>query len=165
MIGRRTRFSLFTKARLATLSTPGFARMVATKIDGTAIAKDIRQRIHTQIKEFQAVNDKFNPSLAIIQVGERPDSTSYVTMKQKAAQDANIRFQHIKLPETITEAAVSTSAFFIIFFSSFLSDRILTSVCSFFLKSTSSTMTFLFMEFLYNCLFLLICQNTRLPER
>lgn len=81
--------------------------MPAQKIDGNAIAKAIREDIGSQIAAVQAKNPKFQPSLAIIQVGERPDSTSYVTMKAKAAADAKIKFQHIKLPEDIKEAAVS----------------------------------------------------------
>lgn len=80
--------------------------MPATKIDGTTIAKQIRKEINAKIIETQQKNPKFQPSLAIIQVGSRADSTSYVTMKQKAASDAKIDFQHVKLPEDISEAAV-----------------------------------------------------------
>lgn len=80
--------------------------MPAVKIDGNAIAKSIREQISEKIANTQARNPKFQPSLAIIQVGERPDSTSYVSMKQKAAVDAKIEFKHIKLPEDISEAAV-----------------------------------------------------------
>lgn len=46
-------------------STP-FA-MVAHKIDGTAIAKAIRERLGAQIKEKQAKNPRYRPSLKIIQ--------------------------------------------------------------------------------------------------
>lgn len=86
--------------------------MPAQKIDGNAIAKRIREQISEKIQNTQSKNPRFQPSLAIIQIGERQDSTSYVTMKQKAAADANIDFQHIKLPEDISEAAVSRSALF-----------------------------------------------------
>jgi hypothetical protein len=41
--------------------------MTATKIDGTAIAKKIRERIHDQIAETQKINPRFTPSLKIIQ--------------------------------------------------------------------------------------------------
>src|SRR5271155_3962745 len=44
-------------------------RMVATKIDGTAIAKAIRERLHAQIHETQKLNPRFKPSLKILQVG------------------------------------------------------------------------------------------------
>ncbi|BFZ57486.1 tetrahydrofolate synthase [Savitreella phatthalungensis] len=80
--------------------------MAAQKIDGNAIAKDIRNDINKQISEQQARNPTFKPSLAIIQVGERSDSTSYVSMKAKAAAEANIVFDHVKLPEDISQAAL-----------------------------------------------------------
>lgn len=81
--------------------------MPAQKIDGNAIAKSIREDLSSRIAEMQSKNSNFKPSLAIIQVGDRSDSTSYVNMKQKAAAEAKIDFQHIKLPEETTQAAVS----------------------------------------------------------
>src|SRR5687767_3545608 len=41
--------------------------MVAQKIDGTAIAKGIRERLGAQIKEKQAKNPRYRPSLKIVQ--------------------------------------------------------------------------------------------------
>jgi hypothetical protein len=41
--------------------------MTATKIDGTAIAKGIRERLGGYIKEKQAVNPRYKPSLKIVQ--------------------------------------------------------------------------------------------------
>jgi methylenetetrahydrofolate dehydrogenase (NADP+)/methenyltetrahydrofolate cyclohydrolase/formyltetrahydrofolate synthetase len=41
--------------------------MVAEKIDGTAIARRIRERIHKDIAEKQASNPRFKPSLTIVQ--------------------------------------------------------------------------------------------------
>lgn len=41
--------------------------MTATKIDGTAIAKSIRERLGGYIKEKQAVNPRYRPSLKIVQ--------------------------------------------------------------------------------------------------
>jgi methylenetetrahydrofolate dehydrogenase (NADP+)/methenyltetrahydrofolate cyclohydrolase/formyltetrahydrofolate synthetase len=41
--------------------------MTATKIDGTAIAKKIRERLHAEIVETQNTNPRFKPSLKIIQ--------------------------------------------------------------------------------------------------
>lgn len=46
-------------------STPN--AMTATKIDGTAIAKNIRERIHTEIEKTQKANPRYKPSLKIIQ--------------------------------------------------------------------------------------------------
>lgn len=41
--------------------------MVATKLDGTAIAKTIRERLGTEIAEKQKLNPRYKPSLKIIQ--------------------------------------------------------------------------------------------------
>lgn len=41
--------------------------MTATKIDGTAIAQAIRERLNKQIKDTQEKNPRFKPSLVIIQ--------------------------------------------------------------------------------------------------
>jgi hypothetical protein len=43
------------------------AEMTATKIDGTAIAKTIRERLHSEIEATQKVNPRFKPCLRIIQ--------------------------------------------------------------------------------------------------
>ncbi|KAF8534428.1 formate--tetrahydrofolate ligase-domain-containing protein [Trichophaea hybrida] len=78
--------------------------MVAEKIDGTVIARRIRERINKDIAEKQSVNPRFKPSLTIVQVGDRPDSSTYVRMKLKAAEEANITCSLVKLPGGITEA-------------------------------------------------------------
>lgn len=41
--------------------------MVAEKIDGTSIARSIRERINNDIAERQKINPRFKPSLSIIQ--------------------------------------------------------------------------------------------------
>ncbi|KAJ6785448.1 hypothetical protein PWT90_07110 [Aphanocladium album] len=82
------------------------AVMVATKLDGTAIAKSIRERIGREIAERQKLNPRYRPSLKIVQVGNRPDSSTYVRMKLKAAAEANIECELISLPETISEPEI-----------------------------------------------------------
>lgn len=79
---------------------------MAAKIDGTAIAKWIRERINKDISDRQAVNPRYKPSLKILQVGDRSDSSTYVRMKLKAAEEANILCDLEKLPEDITEIEV-----------------------------------------------------------
>ena len=78
--------------------------MAATKIDGTGIAKTIRERISADIRKAQETNPRYKPSLKIIQVGDRSDSSTYVRMKLKAAEEANILCELLQYPETITEA-------------------------------------------------------------
>ncbi|KAF1354639.1 formate--tetrahydrofolate ligase-domain-containing protein [Delphinella strobiligena] len=77
--------------------------MTASKIDGTAIAKSIRERINKQIEADQQSNPRYKPSLTIIQVGDRSDSSTYVRMKLKAAEEANIVCNLEKYPEDISE--------------------------------------------------------------
>jgi hypothetical protein len=50
-------------------------KMTAQKIDGTAIAKKIRERLGEEIKKKQETNPRYKPSLRIIQVGDRSDSS------------------------------------------------------------------------------------------
>jgi methylenetetrahydrofolate dehydrogenase (NADP+)/methenyltetrahydrofolate cyclohydrolase/formyltetrahydrofolate synthetase len=78
--------------------------MTATKIDGTAIAKTIRERLHAEILNTQKINPRYKPSLKIIQVGDRSDSTTYVRMKLRAAQEASIDCELLQFPDTVTEA-------------------------------------------------------------
>ncbi|KAK7208483.1 formate--tetrahydrofolate ligase-domain-containing protein [Myxozyma melibiosi] len=73
-------------------------------IDGKSLAKSIRESINEEISSIQATNPQFKPSLTIIQVGGRPDSSTYVRMKLKAAEEANIVCTLKKFPEDITEA-------------------------------------------------------------
>jgi len=77
--------------------------MAGSKIDGTAIAKGIRAKLHAQIEETQKSNPRFKPNLKIIQVGDRQDSATYVRMKLKAAEEASIDCELVHLPESISE--------------------------------------------------------------
>ncbi|KOS20353.1 C-1-tetrahydrofolate synthase [Escovopsis weberi] len=70
--------------------------MVATKIDGTAIAKAIRERLGLEIAEKQALKPRYKPCLKIVQA-------TYVRMKLKAAEEARIDCEAIRFPESITE--------------------------------------------------------------
>ncbi|OCL05841.1 putative C-1-tetrahydrofolate synthase mitochondrial precursor [Glonium stellatum] len=78
--------------------------MTATKIDGTAIAKSIRERLGADIKKKQESNPRYRPSLKIVQVGDRSDSSTYVRMKLKAAAEANIDCERVHFPEDVSEA-------------------------------------------------------------
>jgi methylenetetrahydrofolate dehydrogenase (NADP+)/methenyltetrahydrofolate cyclohydrolase/formyltetrahydrofolate synthetase len=87
----------------------------AKVIDGTSLAKcvlnplhatlvltvfyrSIRQGVADRIKSLQAKYPRFQPQLAVVQVGERQDSTTYIRMKSKAAEEVGIKFEHIKIP-------------------------------------------------------------------
>lgn len=65
--------------------------------------RNVRIRINKEVKDFQQIHPRFQPSLVIIQAGSRPDSTTYVRMKLKAAVEANIICELKNLPEDISE--------------------------------------------------------------
>lgn len=85
--------------------------MTASKIDGTAIARSIRERLGAQIQQRQQTNARYRPSLKIVQVGDRSDSTTYVRMKLKAAEEANIDCELVKFPEDVSEAELLQKIF------------------------------------------------------
>ncbi|KIY70931.1 C-1-tetrahydrofolate synthase [Cylindrobasidium torrendii FP15055 ss-10] len=74
----------------------------AIRIDGTAFAKSTREAVSEKIKSIQAKFPRFQPQLAVIQAGERPDSSTYIRMKSKASEEVGIKFQHITLPAEAT---------------------------------------------------------------
>jgi methylenetetrahydrofolate dehydrogenase (NADP+)/methenyltetrahydrofolate cyclohydrolase/formyltetrahydrofolate synthetase len=45
--------------------------MTASKIDGNAIARSIRERLGQEVKQKQETNPRYRPSLKIVQ-GKRP---------------------------------------------------------------------------------------------
>ncbi|KAF2665622.1 FTHFS-domain-containing protein [Microthyrium microscopicum] len=77
--------------------------MAAQKIDGTAIAKKIRDGITSEIRQKQEINPRYKPSLVIVQVGDKSDSSTYVRMKRKAAEEANIACRLDSYPETVSQ--------------------------------------------------------------
>ena len=96
---------------------------LAKVIDGTSLAtyvhcslcllisiysiRSVRQDVAKQIKSTQSKFPRFQPQLAIVQAGERPDSSVYVRMKAKAAQEVGIKFRHITIPvESTTEEII-----------------------------------------------------------
>jgi 5,10-methylene-tetrahydrofolate dehydrogenase/methenyl tetrahydrofolate cyclohydrolase len=71
--------------------------------DGTAISKDIRAEIKAEVEKLQNENQT-TPGLAVVLVGARPDSATYVRMKKKAAAEVRFHSVDIELPETVSEA-------------------------------------------------------------
>lgn len=72
----------------------------------TVTNRNIRTHLNEEIKGIQAGKPFFKPSLVIIQVGDRPDSSTYVRMKLKAAVEANIECEIKNFPESITQVEV-----------------------------------------------------------
>lgn len=95
----RTTFGALSKRQFSSCAL----NMAAVKIDGTVIAKSIREKINADIKEIQKTNPRYKPSLTIVQVGDRSDSSTYVRMKLKAAEEANIICNLVHYSESISE--------------------------------------------------------------
>lgn len=79
---------------------------MAELIDGKLIAQQIREKIHSEVADIQSKDISFKPSLYIIQVGSRPDSSTYVKMKLKAASEANISCVAKVLDASVTQQEI-----------------------------------------------------------
>jgi hypothetical protein len=65
-----------------------------------ALFSSIRENVAQRILSIQGKHPTFLPHLAIVQVGARPDSTTYIRMKEKATQAVGIKYTHVALPES-----------------------------------------------------------------
>ena len=75
------------------------------RIDGKAIAATIRAEIKEQVASLQARTGKV-PGLAVVLVGSRRDSQTYVNMKKKACAAAGISSVGYDFPDTVSEEEV-----------------------------------------------------------
>ncbi|XP_023922108.2 bifunctional protein FolD 2 isoform X2 [Quercus suber] len=75
----------------------------ANIIDGEAIAQTIRNEIASEVHHLSNKHGKV-PGLAVVIVGNRKDSQSYVSMKRKACAEVGIKSFDIDLPEQVSEA-------------------------------------------------------------
>ncbi|KAI7871194.1 formate--tetrahydrofolate ligase-domain-containing protein [Spinellus fusiger] len=80
--------------------------MSCTIIDGKALAQSVRTRVKQDIEATRESYPEFKPHLAIVQVGAREDSSIYVKMKDRAAQECDISITMEKLPESISEVTL-----------------------------------------------------------
>jgi 5,10-methylene-tetrahydrofolate dehydrogenase/methenyl tetrahydrofolate cyclohydrolase len=90
-VGSYSTFSIATMSAAAT----------ATDIDGNAIAKRIRQELQAEIQTLPQ-----QPGLAVILVGERRDSQTYVSMKKKACVECGIASFGYDFPATATQQQI-----------------------------------------------------------
>ena len=79
--------------------------MSARKLDGHALASQIRGDIAPQVAEFARRHGR-PPGLAIVLVGQDPASEIYVRLKLKAGREAGFRADLERLPATATLADV-----------------------------------------------------------
>jgi 5,10-methylene-tetrahydrofolate dehydrogenase/methenyl tetrahydrofolate cyclohydrolase len=73
-------------------------KMTARNIDGKAIAATIRQELKEQVSTMTAV-----PGLAVVLVGSRRDSQTYVNMKKKACDQVGIASFGYDYDESVTQ--------------------------------------------------------------
>lgn len=74
-------------------------------IDGKKISADVREEVKTMTAELVAEHG-VTPGLAVVLVGERKDSQTYVRAKKKAAAEVGFHSVDIDLPESVTEEAL-----------------------------------------------------------
>lgn len=74
-------------------------------IDGRTIAENIRSGIATEIRRMKDSIGKV-PGLAVILVGQRRDSLTYVRNKIIACQEVGIKFVLKELPDNCSEDAI-----------------------------------------------------------
>ncbi|GME87398.1 hypothetical protein B5S28_g1656 [[Candida] boidinii] len=77
-------------------------------LSGREIATKVKSKAFEEVKRIQSQFPEFKPSLTIIQVGTRPDSSAYVRMKLKASKESGIDCNIIKLDENISEQKLLT---------------------------------------------------------
>ena len=71
-------------------------------IDGKAIANTIHDEIKQEVETLVG-DTKVRPGLAVILVGDRKDSATYVRMKQKACEKVGVHSVLINYPEEVTQ--------------------------------------------------------------
>lgn len=80
--------------------------MGAIRIDGTAIAREIRAEVSEGVTEIQSKHG-VTPGLAVVLVGDDPASALYVRHKDRAATETGIVSESIRLPASSTQDEVS----------------------------------------------------------
>jgi len=76
--------------------------MTAKIISGNEVAKEIRAELKGRVSKLK--EQGVTPGLVMIRVGEDPASVSYVSGKEKAAEEIGVWSQTIVLPEVASEA-------------------------------------------------------------
>ena len=79
--------------------------MVGIKIDGKAIAQDVKERVRQAASELK--NQGVSPCLATVLIGENPASATYVRNKHKACQEVGIGTKDHKLDAKITQTELN----------------------------------------------------------
>lgn len=79
---------------------------IAKIIDGNKIAKEIRGKMLEDYLHLKKSYPHWTPGLAVIQIGKRSDSNSYVGQKEKACKELGFKYVHKQFPEDVTEVEI-----------------------------------------------------------
>ncbi len=74
----------------------------ATILDGKQLAATMRADIARQVAELKS-QQGITPGLGVILIGLDPASTSYVTAKEKACEEAGMHSEDVRVPATTTQ--------------------------------------------------------------
>jgi methylenetetrahydrofolate dehydrogenase (NADP+)/methenyltetrahydrofolate cyclohydrolase len=77
--------------------------MPAAILDGKQLAANMRADIAKQVAELKA-KQGITPGLGVILIGLDPASTSYVTAKEKACEEAGMHSEDVRVPAETTQA-------------------------------------------------------------
>lgn len=84
------------------MAKPAASAVETQKIDGKAIAEQVRKEVKDMAESLKKEHG-ICPGLAVILVGTRKDSQSYVRNKKKAAAEVNFHTVDVDLPETVSQ--------------------------------------------------------------
>jgi methylenetetrahydrofolate dehydrogenase (NADP+)/methenyltetrahydrofolate cyclohydrolase len=79
--------------------------MTARRLDGTATAKEIRDEVARGVLALRR-DAGVTPGLTVVLVGEHPASLAYVRGKEKAAREAGMNSEILRLPAASGEAEI-----------------------------------------------------------
>ena len=81
---------------------------VATLIDGKAVAAQIRTEVRAQTETLRSEHGVV-PGLAVVLVGNRTDSATYVRMKKRAAKEVGFHSLDLNFEESVTQEELITA--------------------------------------------------------
>eukprot|EP01128_Nolandella_sp_AFSM9_P007748 TRINITY_DN434_c0_g1_i1.p1 TRINITY_DN434_c0_g1~~TRINITY_DN434_c0_g1_i1.p1 ORF type:complete len:320 (+),score=53.25 TRINITY_DN434_c0_g1_i1:62-961(+) len=73
-----------------------------TTLSGKELAATIRGEIKAEVSALKE-SESISPSVAVVLVGGRPDSATYVRMKKRACEEVGIEFTLLTFPEDVTQ--------------------------------------------------------------
>jgi methylenetetrahydrofolate dehydrogenase (NADP+)/methenyltetrahydrofolate cyclohydrolase len=79
---------------------------MTTILDGKKVRDARKEVLMAKIKEFTLGSGGVLPCLAIVQVGDRADSSTYINAKKKFAKEIGAEAVHTKFVETVSEENV-----------------------------------------------------------